>query len=505
MGRNIAFLIVIAVISVFLIPGSSVRAQQELRVVIGDVIVEGGFEELAHVQERLIDPFRGRRTTVEELEALAGALEQLYQQLGYFLVRVSIPPQEVHDGDDFRLIVLDGYLESVELAGVPASLRPRLNALLAPIVGKGRLTMDEFERVISLGRQLPGLTLRTTLVPGETVGTSALVVDADWRKFGGSVSAGTRLASGTAPWNTSLQLRFNQLLGRGEQVSFHLSGPSSSVLSFANARESTRTVGGNVQWPLSGDGATLTAGYTYSQTFMPPPIFFVPPMRTVFHNVSIQVGKWTRLTRSEERRISASLEASQQSLEVLGFDVIASRDELLAFRVDINSRRDFSTGVRQSWAVQLSQGIGLPAFQKANVTASWRVPFTWGAALTSTVRAQYAFVGPLPTAELFSTSASNALPGLATSMQTGDVGWTLREEVEKTFHLMNGRMRLSLYGYAAAGAAAPEAKSLASTAVAGGVGTRADVGPVRLSLEYAHGWFNTFSDQSVVARMEVSF
>lgn len=520
------FLVLISAFAIVVIPNASALAQQQVSVVVGDVIVEGGFDELANLEELLVAPFRGRRATVEELEALALTLERLYQEFGYFLVRVTIPPQEVHDGETLRLLVLDGYLEAADLTGVPGRLRPRIDALLEPVVGKHRLTMDEFERVVSIGRQLPGVTLRTTLVPGEAVGASSLVVESDWRKFSGSVSASSRLTSASAPWNTSLQLRLNQLLGRGEQVSLHLSGPSSSVLSFSNSLESTRTVGGNVQWPLGNDGTTLTVGYTYSQTFMPPPIFIIPPMRSVFHNLSMQVGEWKRLTRSGELRVSTSLDATEQYLEVLGFDALVYRDVLRVFRVDINSRRDTSTGVRQTWAVQLSQGIAwgartkeealasgvgfsrpeaVPTFQKANVTASWRRPFASGAALTSTLRAQYAFFGPLPTTELFSTSGSNALPGLALNMPSGDVGWTLREELEKPFRFMNGRLQLSVYGYAAAGSAAPEARQLAGVAVAGGVGMRADAGPVRLSLEYTRGRFNTLSDESVIGRLEVSF
>lgn len=59
----------------------------ELSVRVSDVLVEGGFQELTHATEELIAPFRGRRSTVEELYDLALGLELLYQEAGYFLFR----------------------------------------------------------------------------------------------------------------------------------------------------------------------------------------------------------------------------------------------------------------------------------------------------------------------------------------------------------------------------------------------------------------------------------
>src|SRR5690625_1130710 len=135
-------------------------AQSDLAVVVSEIVVDGGFEELSDATERLVAPFQGRRTTVSELEALAHALELLYQEAGYFLARVTIPPQEVEDGASLRLLVIDGYVESVDVHGIPELVRPHIEKTLSPIVNRQHLLFDTYERYMMLARETPGLSIQ---------------------------------------------------------------------------------------------------------------------------------------------------------------------------------------------------------------------------------------------------------------------------------------------------------------------------------------------------------
>jgi len=91
-------------------------------VTIGDVDVVDGFPELREATDVLVAPLRAQRVSAAELYQLAAAIEELYRQEGYLLVRVTLPPQSVGDGETLKLQVIDGFIESIDLDGVPAPL-----------------------------------------------------------------------------------------------------------------------------------------------------------------------------------------------------------------------------------------------------------------------------------------------------------------------------------------------------------------------------------------------
>lgn len=493
-----------------------------LSVIVSEVLVEGGLDELANATDALTAPFRGRRSTVGELQILAQLLESLYHEAGFFLARVTIPPQEVNDGDPFHLIVLDGHFESVNLQGVPVQSRARLQSMLNPMVNRSFLTMAEFERILTLARQTPGLTLRTTLVPGEGVGASELVVEGEQTRFGGSIALNGQLRGGPSPWGASLQARFNQPFGRGEQFTVHASGTTDSIF----AAPDNRTVGVNVRWPVGVSGTDLRLGLTDSPSYRPSPHFLIPATSTQSQRISVELGKPLRLSQSEELRLFAAVDGTNQSMEAPDFQVTLYEDRVRVLRLGANSRRDMSTGTRVSWSVQWSHGLAFasrrvedvlqtgipfsrpgaePAFQKVNGTASWRWPFMAGYALTSTLRAQYALFGPLPSTELFSPTGGNGLPSLALAVGSGDHGWSVREELDTRFSLFHDKLQLTVYAFVAAGGASDYGPGVSAFASAVGSGLRGDMGPFSWSLEYARGHDEFFSDRRTVVGLEVSF
>lgn len=507
-------------------PVLDAEATSSLSVLVGDVVVEGGFDELTDATGPMMDAFKGRRSTVEELQALAQALELVYHDAGYFLVRVTIPPQEVNDGGTFRLLVIDGYLEGIDLEAVPARTRSHLEGLFTPITNQRRLKMAEFERTVVLSRQMPGMSIQTTLMSDEDVGASLLVVQGEWTKFGGSVRLSSQLSEAAAPWDASMQFHLNQPFGRGEQITAHLSGPASTLFSPMGPNANNRTIGTGFRLPLGYDGMSLHLGYTASDTFTPSPHWIIPATRSNLQRTSLELSKPVRLSRTDELRLSGILEATDQSLQAPDFEATLHQDGLRVLRLAATSRYETTSGARLSLTLQLSQGLtalgartdrdvqetgipfsrpgAAPGFQKVSMTASWRYPLASRFALTSTLRGQYALKGPVPTTELFGLSGGNALPSLALGIGANDHGWTLREEIDTHLSLLNGNLPLSLYSYVTGGQTANQT-SKSPVAMAGGVGLRGDVGPTRFSLEYAWGRANSVSDQVLVASVEVAF
>lgn len=506
--------------------GALAPESSDLSVVVDEVIVEGGFTELADITRDITEFFRGRRTTAGELEALALLIEQLYQQAGYMLVRVTIPPQEVVDGGPFRLLVVDGYIEAVNLDAVPAKSRRYLERLLERLVDRPRLTFAEYERAMSLARQAPGMTVRATLVPGQGVGAAVLVVEGEREAYDGSLNFSSMLSVPTPQWSAAASLHFHQPLGYGEQISLNFSAPFSTLFPQPGQRDRSLSGGATVRWPMDADGFMLQVGVSASEAYMPSPIWLIPDTRNSLRRVSVQVSKPLELTQASEVRVSATLERTDQVLDAPDFAAELTRDGLTVLRLGGSLRRDAADGGSVSLSLELSQGLsglsrsredvaktGVPFsnpnmnldFHRVLFTAQWRKPLGAGFTLTSTLRGQFTAAGPLPNSELFGGGGNSGLPGGVPSIGGGHHGWTLRQQLDREFSLFGQRLRGNVSVFLASGASQGWGSSGSMTASASGVAVSGQVGDVRVRLELNHGTSGTFAGSALEAGVEVVF
>src|SRR3954451_7756133 len=132
------------------LPGLSPMAppggNSALAVQISDVSVTDAFPELVAASQAVIAKIRGRRISVAEIYALASELEQLYGNAGYPLVRVVVPPQHLVDRGPLRLVVVDGFIETIDVDRVPAKARQIVAKRTAGLVGRRHLKLADIER-----------------------------------------------------------------------------------------------------------------------------------------------------------------------------------------------------------------------------------------------------------------------------------------------------------------------------------------------------------------------
>jgi hemolysin activation/secretion protein len=126
-----------------------------LSITLGQVIVEGDFPELQSQSATLTDRLRGKRITVADIYAVANAIEQAYAAAGYILVRVVVPPQKLDKGGALRLVIVDGFVEGVDVKGVAESQRSVVAARMASLIGRRHVTLDEIERRLLLASDVP--------------------------------------------------------------------------------------------------------------------------------------------------------------------------------------------------------------------------------------------------------------------------------------------------------------------------------------------------------------
>ncbi len=189
-----------------------------LSVTISNVSIDGGFPELQDETAAIAGRIRGRRVTVADMFAAANAIEQAYAARGYVLVRVAVPPQQLKNGGTLRLVVIDGFVEGVDVNGVPEKQRALVRARLASLIGERHVTLNEIERRLILASDIPGLALSSTITRGTAPGGTLLVLEATQSAAVGTLGFDNRLPSSLGTWELNGALAVNSPFGYGEQI-----------------------------------------------------------------------------------------------------------------------------------------------------------------------------------------------------------------------------------------------------------------------------------------------
>lgn len=164
----------------------------------------------------------GMQLSLADLQAMAGRITEHYRRNGYFVAQAYLPAQEIRDGV-VTIAVSEGRLGKVQLRN-QSNLRDGVaHGVLSGITPGEVITTPPLERGLLLLSDIPGVDVRSTLVPGASVGTSDLVVDVmPGRRVTGSVdldNAGNRY---TGAWRLGATINLNDPLGLGDVASLRL-------------------------------------------------------------------------------------------------------------------------------------------------------------------------------------------------------------------------------------------------------------------------------------------
>jgi hemolysin activation/secretion protein len=437
----------------------------KLFVRLGDVRVQGGFDGFADQTEGLIAPLRGQRISVADLYALGDAIEALYRDAGYPLVRVVIPPQSVVDDAALQVTILDGFIEGLNLDAVPAHARKAVARALQPLVGRRHLRDEELERALTLAGRGPGLALRSALGAGRETGGAVLVLQGTLAPLAASLSSDNRQTDAIGPWQFTAQVRANQLLGLGEQAYLYVSGGYPLGTAF-HADAPRRVAGGGLIIPLLANGLSLNPEFTTSDTRPRSPIVELAS-RSQLKRWSLRLIYPAIVTRSQELTLTGVVEASRQSDALPFFQFTQDLDRLRVARFSADWSGAIADGQARAGAT-LSQGTGrfggrsvdeiartgLPmsrpgataAFTKVEANLSYDAALEWGLQGHSVLRGQKVLRGVMPSAEVFSMDGEDGLSALTAGALSDDGGWVLRQEVARPWALP-GAVGVLPYGY----------------------------------------------------------
>jgi len=488
---------------------------ESLFVRVGDFSVLDGFPEFSAKTEALLSSVRNERVSVASLYRLAESIERVYRSAGYALVRIVIPPQKLADGDTLRMIVLDGFVERVDVSAVDTRSRDHVAKMMQSLVGMRQMRGEDLERALTLAGRLPGLELRSAMGAGAAPGAVVLVLEGRTILASGAISVDNRLSDALGPWQTTMQATLNQPAGLNMQLYANASGGKQWDAAF-RSDSARRVVGGGAIVAIGNNGFSINPEFT-SSTSRPDRQQNVPQSLSKFERLTLRLVYPLTLNREEELTITGSMDSISQIDSLPEFELVAvdgsrlgdfvlNEDRLRIARLALLWSKSLGSAKRFSAGATLSQGLsGLgartqqdveetgvqmsrpgadPSFLKIEANLVYQQPISLGLQSKTTLRAQKSLKGVLPGSELFSLDGEDALSTLTSGAVSDDGGWMVRQEFSRPWRAVD--VSLVSYVFAAAGRTTSklENRSAQRLSKAFGIGLRSQWQNVSFSMEY---------------------
>jgi hemolysin activation/secretion protein len=156
------------------------------------------------------------------LRAMAAKIARFYNRRGYFVAQAYVPAQEIQDGA-VTIAVVEGRYGKVSLKNHSRVSSKLGQAILAGVGAGDPVVSLPLERRLLLLSDLPGVVAKATLGPGESVGSSDLLVELlPGRGVTGSVEADNAGNRYTGEYRGGGTVNFNEPLGWGDVASLRI-------------------------------------------------------------------------------------------------------------------------------------------------------------------------------------------------------------------------------------------------------------------------------------------
>lgn len=159
--------------------------------------------------------------TLADLRGLAQRVSEYYHAQGYFVAQAYLPAQDIKDGV-VTLAVLEGRYGAITIRNESRLKDGVARGLMVPAPNDA-ITVAPLESSLLLLTELPGVQVRSTLMPGASVGTSDLLVDvAPGPLVSGSVEGDNQGNRYTGRQRLGAALNLNNPSGYGDVASLRL-------------------------------------------------------------------------------------------------------------------------------------------------------------------------------------------------------------------------------------------------------------------------------------------
>lgn len=503
---------------------------EELAVTLASVVVEGAFPEVAARSQAIGASLTGKRVTLAEIYAAASEIEAEHARAGFILARVSVPAQDLNEGGALRIVVIDGFVEQVDVTGLPARIRGAVERRASALAGRRQVKLADIEAPLLIASDAPGLTLRSTLMRGARPGGTRLVLEGTHKPVTGSVSVDNGLDPALDNFGIGLQLALNSLLGRGEQIYGFFYG-GYDVGQWLRYDAPVRVGGGGAIIPLGDGRLSLNPEATFSRT-LPAPEIGAPRTRGTLRRLTLRANYMLSRSQAGQSGATLTIEQIEETLQARDFGVDLTRSRYMTARLGGSLSGRLASGLGYGISAQLSQGLGnagaiSPAeaaasgtpysrqgsstgFTRLSVEAGARMPLGKVAELSFQAKGQTSFGQPLFRAEQFSLEGPDAVSAYVGGITAVDEGLAARLELALAGSAAgNAQGSVAPYAFVAGGSGwikAPtvlEPGQLSAGAVGMGARMAFARGRIGIKLEFAHG-FSSYAPLAGSDRANVS-
>lgn len=158
----------------------------------------------------------GEEQTLADLRRLAGKITDYYHRNGYFVALAYLPAQDILDGS-VTLTVIEGRYGKITLHNQTDLSDNLVKSLLGGLNSGDVIASAPLEHRLLLLSDLPGVEVRSTLIPGASLGESDLTVDiTPGRRVTGSVDADNAGNRYTGKYRIGATVNLNEPAGHGD-------------------------------------------------------------------------------------------------------------------------------------------------------------------------------------------------------------------------------------------------------------------------------------------------
>ncbi|MDB5454094.1 MAG: Polypeptide-transport-associated domain protein ShlB-type [Caulobacteraceae bacterium] len=164
----------------------------------------------------------GSELDLAGLRALAGRISDFYNRNGYLVAHAYLPAQDVSNGE-VTIAIIEGRYGKVTVHNSAKLSGDLARAALRGLNAGDVVAAAPLNRRLLLLSDLPGVDVRSTLSPGEGVGTSDLLVDIEpGRPISGSLEADNAGSRYTGYYRGGATVNFNEPTGHGDVASLRV-------------------------------------------------------------------------------------------------------------------------------------------------------------------------------------------------------------------------------------------------------------------------------------------
>lgn len=375
---------------------------------------------------RIVERYLDLQLNLFDLDRAADAVTRYYRDNGYPVARAIIPAQRVERGV-VTMEVIEGRIGKLRFEGNRRYSSEFLAARLSSLSDGSLVTVASMERGLLLLNDLPGVTAKATLQPGQGFGTTDVVVTIEEKPAGivlGSDNTG-RKESGRERIDVAVEL--NNPLGLGDMLSLRAIRSRHSLLEYNRVGYSL---------PVGADGGRFSLGHAVTQyrvggDFEPLGIagevrnsdfgYSYPVIRARGRNMSVSVG-------------SRRTETSQTALTL---PVVAGRITLFTAAVSGNYTHEDSSATTASLAFSGNFRENLNGAPE-RMRGKYDVDITHLAGLSPRwdmfLRTNFVMgSGRLPDTEKFSLGGPSSVRGYRSAELRGDDGYLATVEFRRQF------------------------------------------------------------------------